>query len=232
MSMVKLYKDTYVYHGSRGGIHGEIDLISRPYTDFGRGFYMGENIEQAASLVSSDSDAYIYSLNFKLGEIDDSKILRLGSNREWAYFVLYNRGKLEDIKETAFYNFFENLGKGKDVIVGPIADDTLSYMMKRFIKGEITEKVYIESIKAVNYGFQYVAKTKKACSCIEILGSRELYGDELNEAVKISQSRREEGNKVAREIENRYRRDGLYIDEVLKIASTKQKVEEFIYEQR
>ncbi len=47
-------KDVILYHGSRGGIDGEIQPISRVRCDFGKGFYMGESEEQAKGLIAED----------------------------------------------------------------------------------------------------------------------------------------------------------------------------------
>ena len=41
------YKDIILYHGSRGGIDGDIAPISRARCDFGQGFYLGEEEKQA-----------------------------------------------------------------------------------------------------------------------------------------------------------------------------------------
>ena len=40
-------KDKILFHGSRGGIDGNIKPISRVRCDFGKGFYMGEDSNQA-----------------------------------------------------------------------------------------------------------------------------------------------------------------------------------------
>lgn len=35
-------KDIILYHGSKGGIKGNIKPISREFCDFGKGFYLGD----------------------------------------------------------------------------------------------------------------------------------------------------------------------------------------------
>ncbi len=214
-----MYKINYnaiqkLYHGSRGGIVGDIEPISRERCDFGKAFYMGTNPSQAKSLVSNDSDPYFYEVQFNLPKIKRENILEL-KDMEWAYFVLYNRGRLNSIKGTDFYNNIKNLGKNKDVIIGPIADDAMNETMKKFVKGEITDKAFLESIRAIDYGIQYAAKTEYACSLVKTISDRELYGKELADAKIESDVKRAQGVYKASEIQRKYRREGKYLDEIL-----------------
>lgn len=48
-----------LYHGSKGGIRGDIRPIARPECDFGSGFYMGTKKLQAETLVCRKNDAFI-----------------------------------------------------------------------------------------------------------------------------------------------------------------------------
>lgn len=204
-----------LYHGSRGGIDGDIAPASRNRCDFGKGFYMGTNADQAKSLISNDPDPVFYTLKLDIGNIPRENIIEL-SGMEWAFFVLYNRKKLEEIKGTALYSRCRDLAKGKDLIIGPIADDAMNETMNRFLKGDITDKAFLESIRAIDYGIQYVAKTEKACRCIGIMSERDLTGTELSEAVSLANERRTEGHRVAEEIQRKFRREGRYFDEILK----------------
>lgn len=86
-------EDKILFHGSRGGINGNIQPLSRFTCDFGKGFYMGTNIMQAKGIVSNDFDPYIYTLKFNLSEIPDNRILDLRNNDMWIYTILANRKK-------------------------------------------------------------------------------------------------------------------------------------------
>ena len=59
-------KDIILFHGSRGGIDGKIQPISRVRCDFGQGFYMGEDANQAKSLVVDDDSPFFYTLKLHL----------------------------------------------------------------------------------------------------------------------------------------------------------------------
>lgn len=207
-------EDIILFHGSRGGIEGPIRPESRIRSDFGSGFYMGTNKDQAKSLVATDPAPYFYSLKVNLSKIMESHILVL-KDMEWAYFVLFNRGRLDNIKGSDLFKRCSELPIGKDYIIGPIADDAMNEAMSRFTHNEITDKAFLESIRAMKYGIQYVAKTNLACSVIDIQSEKELYGKELEDALEMSIRRRKEGSEVANKMQLKYRREGLYFDEIL-----------------
>lgn len=46
-------KEVLLYHGSRGGVIGNIQPISRECCDFGKGFYMGTNYLKKADLCNN-----------------------------------------------------------------------------------------------------------------------------------------------------------------------------------
>jgi len=207
--------DILLYHGSRGGLQGAIEPKSRPRCDFGVGFYMGTNELQAKTLVASDANPYFYKLNVKLSKVPKSKILTL-KDLDWAYFVLYNRGKLESVKGTAFYKKYQKMGNDKDFIVGPIADDNMSRVIKQFVNDEITDKALLKSLSVINYGVQYVAKTPLACSLIERVSELQMTDDETIPLILKSAEYRLEGLNSAEQMLWKYRRKGKFFTEIIK----------------
>ena len=206
-----------LFHGSRGGLDGPIAPKSRTRCDFGKGFYMGSNPDQAKSLVANDTSPFFYTLSVDFSAIAPERILVL-SDMEWAFFVLFNRGQLANIKTSSLYRHMQQLSNNKDFIVGPIADDAMNEAMSRFIDGDITDKAFLESIRVIDYGMQFVAKTPEACAQITVLSERPLHGLELEEAMHFSHLRRKEGSQKAFEIQLKYRREGKYLDELLQEA--------------
>ncbi len=206
--------DIILCHGSRGGMDGPIQPCSRRKCDFGQAFYMGNREDQAKTLIANDPEPVLYRVKLKLSEFSEDRILQL-SGMDWAYYVLYNRQRLESIRGTDLYNKYKHIGDGKDIIIGPIADDAMNTVMRRFVEGKITDVAFFNCIKAIDYGIQYAAKTMEGCSKIEIISERELHGYELTEAVLLSDERRKNGNKKAEEIQKTYRREGRYLDEIL-----------------
>ena len=207
--------DVILFHGSRGGIQGDIQPKSRQRCDFGYGFYMGNNELQAKTLVASDADPYFYKLNVRLSELPDERILEV-RDLDWAYFVLYNRGKLESIKGTDFYKKYQTMGQDKDFIIGPIADDNMSRVIKEFVNNRITDKALLESLRVIDYGIQYVAKTPMACSLIDKIHEAQMQEEETMPLVLKSFERRQEGLESAEQMIWKYRRNGKYFAEIIK----------------
>ena len=133
----------------------------------------------------------------------------------WAYFVTYNRGKLEMLKNTPLYERISKIDEGKDVIIGPIADDSMREAMRRFTENELTDIAFLKCISSLNLGNQYVAKTPFACSKIKILSSRELVAGELQTALELSNQIYRDGSKLTRQFMAQYRRQGKYLDEIV-----------------
>ena len=208
--------DIILYHGSRGGIIGDIKPISRPGTDFGTGFYLGTNEEQVKSLACQSDEPVFYKMILKLSEIDESKILFL-DGMEWALFVLYNRNHLENIKGTDFYNHFEHLADNKEIIIGPIADDNLISSMKKYINDEITDVVFEESIKSLNLGYQYVLKTENACKKVEkpYLIERTIEESEKIDILRNTNIRRGKVKEVVTNILHEHYGEGRFFSDML-----------------
>ena len=203
-----------LYHGSRGGIIGDIRPISRSRCDFGKGFYMGNNQIQAKSLVANDVSPYIYTLDVDFTQIPSANILKL-NGLDWAYFVLYNRGRLESVKRSNFYRKYAIMGEGKDFIVGPIADDNMARVIAAFTNNQITDKALLASLKSIDYGTQFVAKTSKACSVVKILSEKAMEDDEVFPLLAQNAELRQEGAFAAEQMIRKYRREGKFFDEIL-----------------
>lgn len=207
-------KDIVLYHGSRGGIVGYIAPCSRVRCDFGKGFYMGTKPEQAKTLVYTDTSPVFYTLNLKMSELDSKNIVQL-EGMDWAYFVLYNRGRLEKAKDSDFYKRIANIGNNADMIVGPIAEDNMNMIMRQFSDGDITDVAFMECIKCIDYGTQYVAKTEKACSCIDIQLEEILDASMYDEYRRYSDDRKRESESKVQKIKRQFRNEGKYLDELL-----------------
>ena len=213
--------DIILYHGSRGGIQGKIAPRSRVRCDFGSGFYMGTNAVQAKSLVASDAMPYFYELNVHLSKLPDRNILKL-EGLDWAYYVLYNRGRLESVKGSSFYRKYAFLDSGRDFVVGPIADDNMSRVIKEFTDNRITDTALLESIRSIDYGVQYVAKTPMACECIEIVSAQQLSYEETIPLLLENAKKRQEGLDAAESMIRKYVGQGKYFQNILETHEREQ----------
>lgn len=201
-----------LYHGSKSGIRGAIAPISRKRCDFGKGFYMGTDRTQPLTLICNYPNAKIYTLNVNLSDL---KILDVKMGLDWALLVAYNRGKMESVKNSPIYNYFADLSKGCDMIIGYIANDRMFVVLDRFFNGEITDLALINSLSALKLGKQYVALTEKACKKIKILDEQELTENDREKLKQESEVNRSQGIAMADEICRKYRRDGRFFDEIL-----------------
>ncbi|MCM1192933.1 MAG: DUF3990 domain-containing protein [Butyrivibrio sp.] len=203
-----------LYHGSKSGIRGPIAPVSREHCDFGRGFYMGTDRMQPLTLICNYPNAKLYKLNVDLSEL---KILDMTAGLDWAMLVAYNRGKLESVKNSQIYNRIAELNRGYDIIAGHIADDRMFVVLDRFFSGEITDTALINSLSALKLGKQYVALTEKACGKIKIIEEQSLSADDRENLKEESAANRSRGIALADEICRKYRREGRFFDEIIRI---------------
>lgn len=202
-----------LYHGSKSGIKGDIAPISRGRCDFGQGFYMGTDRTQPLTLICNHENAKLYTVKANLSGL---KILDIEIGLDWAMLVAYNRGKMEEIKGSAIYNHFKTIADGCDMIIGYIANDRMFTVLDRFFKGDITDVALIHSLSALKLGRQYVAITEKACSQIEIVEQTILTYEDREILKAESEKNRKLGIDLADEICKKYRREGRFLDEILK----------------
>lgn len=202
-----------LYHGSKSGIQGGFAPVSREHCDFGKGFYMGTDRIQPLTLICNYPDAKLYTLSVDLSGL---KILDVEAGMDWALLVAYNRGKMENVKNSAIYNHYANLSKGCDMIIGYIANDRMFVVLDRFFNGEITDFALINSLSALKLDKQYAVLTQKACQKIKILDEQKLTESDRNKLKQKSEENRSRGIAMADEICRKHRRDGRFFDEILK----------------
>lgn len=154
-----------LYHGSNMSIEN-IDLTrSKRGKDFGQGFYLNSNPEQAMAMAKrttrfmSEGQPTLTCFDF-----DEAKAAELGLNikvfpdysEEWAEFVVKNRKNASD---TQIHQY--------DIEIGPIADDTVGVQIRRYIMGYLSATALVEELKYKgDYAVQYFFGTTRA---IELL---------------------------------------------------------------
>ena len=146
-----------LYHGSNVEIL-EIDLSkSRVGKDFGRGFYLNPNFDQAyrmalrAKRISREGCEIVSAFEFDDSILEDPGDLKIkifpDYSIEWAEFVVSNRSNLS---ESPIHPY--------DIVIGPIADDEVGTQIRRFGRGYIDADRLIEELKfhgdrAIQYFF-------------------------------------------------------------------------------
>lgn len=201
-----------LYHGSKAGIEGEIALLSRDKCDFGKGFYMGTQPEQSLTLVCDFDKSKFYVMSIDLKGLD---VLDVPADIEWAMLVAFHRGKMDQIKGSAFYKKYKDMSDSYDIVVGSIANDRMFYVLDNFFLGNITDLALVNSLSALQLGRQYVCVTEKACKAVRIEKEIELSHLERKCLQKVSEENRAKGVSLADDICRNYRREGLFFDEII-----------------
>lgn len=146
-----------LYHGSNVEIK-EIDFSKcKPGKDFGQGFYLNPNYSQAYGMavkttkILRNGNKTVTSFEFDDSILFFSNNLRIkifaDYSEEWADFVVSNRKNDTTIPIHDY-----------DIVIGPIADDSVGTQIRRYIEGylpvsKLVEELKFHGDKAVQYFF-------------------------------------------------------------------------------
>ena len=205
-----------LYHGSKSGIKGNIGPESRPQCDFGSGFYMGTDPAQALTLICDYDESKFYITSLDTGGL---AVASIPADIDWAMFIACNRGRMEKIKGTPFYNKYRNMAKDSDVITGSIANDRMFFVIDNFFMGNITDTALVHSLSALKLGRQYAAVSQKGCDAVRIECEIPVSHLERIFLKEEAEKNRETGIASANEICRQYRREGLFFDEIIDRAA-------------
>lgn len=211
----ELLKEKYknvLFHGSKEGLSSITNTGSRKNCDFGNGFYLGESYKQALSFVCEKENASIYSFRYSL---DDLKVKRFECDLEWMLAICYYRNTIKEYEKNENIQKIISKTKDADVIIAPIADNKMFYIMTQFTEGEINADVALHSLSASNLGLQYIFKTEKA---INKLIPEEHYFISKSEKEDCKKSLIERSFEIDTKLKlaKREFRTGLYVEEILK----------------
>lgn len=157
-----------LYHGSNIEID-KIDLTkSKPYKDFGKGFYLSADKQQAQRMAEQRTSILLegkptlnkYQFDETILNDNSLKVLCFEEySEDWANFVLKNR----DFNiEQPCHNY--------DIVYGPIADDGVTFQLRRYKTGMISLKQLVNELKySQGITFQYYFGTELAISKLKKL---------------------------------------------------------------
>ena len=201
----ELIKEKYgevLFHGSKNGLSQVSINESRDNCDFGNGFYLGENYNQALSFVCENEKSSVYSFRYSLKDLN---ICRFDCSMEWMLAICYHRGTLGAYSDNEkVRKIVEKINKA-DVIIAPIADNKMFYVMAQFTDGEINADVALHSLSASRLGFQYIFKTEMALEKLIPIEKYYLCRPERVECKKLDTKLR---------LAKREFKTGLYIEEI------------------
>ena len=150
-----------LFHGSNMKIE-EPDLKhSKPYKDFGVGFYLSADKQQAWDMAfqkvnqtqTGKAEVTEFLFDETLMTSENLKVLSYPDYcEEWALFVLVNRDKKA---EHPVHDY--------DIVYGPIADDGVTYQLRRYEGGVISLSRLVDELRyAKGITFQYYFGTERA----------------------------------------------------------------------
>ncbi len=179
---------------------------------------MGTDPLQPLTLICDYEKSKFYIVSLSL---EGLSIIEIPLDLSWAMFVVLNRGKMDSIKRTKFFQKYQNICLNKDLIIGYIANDRMFYVLDNFFLGNIADQALIKSLSALQSGKQYVAISQKARDAIRIEKEIPISYLERKFIKDISAENRIKDIKIANEICKNYRREGLFFDEILDQAKEK-----------
>ena len=150
-----------LYHGSNIKVEVPDLTHSKPFKDFGQGFYLSADKQQAWDMASQkvnqtqEGEAIVSEFLFDetMMQSQTLKVLSFSDySEEWALFVLANRDK--NVPQPVH---------DYDIVYGPIADDGVTYQLRRYQGGVISLPRLVEELKyAQGITFQYFFGTERA----------------------------------------------------------------------
>lgn len=153
-----------LYHGSNITIECPKIIISKRLLDFGAGFYLTSDFEQAGRWAERTTRARGGGhATVSVFDTDENTFSRLkilsfdGASAGWLHFVCANRqGKVTD--------------EDFDVVKGPVANDQVVRTINNFLRGYFDEEIALRLLLPQKITDQYAFKTQKA---LDTLGFRE-----------------------------------------------------------
>lgn len=152
-----------LYHGSNILID-KIDLSkSKPNKDFGRGFYLSDNEEQALEMAKFKTLTLGGEPLISIFEFDENIITNntlkvkvfQDYSEDWADFVFANREGLDNVEEY-------------DIVYGLIANDTVGLQIRKLKSGNIDKVEFLNRLKYMKgITFQYYFGTENAIKTLK-----------------------------------------------------------------
>lgn len=204
-----------LFHGSKSGIEGELTVEkSNIKKDFGKGFYLGESVKQAVSFVSDYQKSLLYII--ELNNVDQLKVVHFDVCKEWMILVAYFRGRINEYVDSKYVKGLVDSIKDADLIVAPIADNSMYSIINDFIEGGITDEQCINALSANRLGKQYVVLNDNVLkNNVKIIKECFLCEEEKHQYEYEKETERNIGKAKMILAKREYAGKGKYIEEIL-----------------
>ncbi len=149
-----------LYHGSNVAVKVPKIIESNRALDFGCGFYLTSDFEQAAKwarlmvLRRGEGSPTVTVFDYDENALSLNILCFTSPDAEWLKFVASHRTNI-------------NLANDYDVISGPVANDNTMPVINMFIAGDYTEDEAIRRLLTQKLKDQYVMKTEKAVATLK-----------------------------------------------------------------
>ena len=155
-----------LFHGSNVMVKEPRILDSDRYLDFGFGFYMTTNKDQAINFAQKVAQRKGEKPIVNIFSFDETKTTGLrikefdGPNEEWLDFVSANRnGKYE--------------GEQFDIVIGPVADDDVYQTLQVYASGLLTKDQALQALKIKKLYNQYLFATPESLKTLKFESAEE-----------------------------------------------------------
>lgn len=154
-----------LYHGTNVDFD-RIDVAkSKAYKDFGQGFYLTDIRTQAEEWAKKKTEIFGGTPVLQEYEFDESVLSSSDLNvlvfdiptEEWATFIHKNRSR-----KACFRHDY-------DIVVGPIADDGVAYLIGRYDEGTLTIAELVRQLEYKKLNRQYFFGTENAIKLLKRL---------------------------------------------------------------
>lgn len=161
-----MFKELILYHTSFEIIKEPSIDKGRSNADFGKGFYLSDDIEFSKRWARQRKDLNTYINKYKL-DLNDLNIKEFNKDKEWYKYIFNNRNNYKD--------YLNDI----DLIIGPIANDTLYDTFGLITSGLFNEDEALSLLMVKPTYKQIVIKTNKALNNLIYLDSITLNKEEL-----------------------------------------------------
>ena len=154
-----------LYHGTDAFFERPDLSMCRPFKDFGKGFYLTPDLAVAKRMAErcverSDwqgAPKYVYVYDFDDSGLSVLNVKRFApvADEPFARFVMANRQARSKAAD-------HNRDNRYDIVSGPIADDRMGVLFRRFEDGEVSIEYLIGELKFKRLSMQYSFHTNKA----------------------------------------------------------------------
>ena len=204
-----------LFHGSKSGIEGSLTIDkSNEKKDFGKGFYLGESVNQAISFVSNFPNSLLYII--EVNNINKLKIKQFDVSKDWMILVAYFRGKLNEYTNSTYLKNLLKSIENVDIIIAPIADNSMYTIINEFIEGGITDEQCINALSANRLEKQVVILNNKTLDeNVKIIKESFISAEEKRHYEMEKESDRNIGKAKMILAKRKYAGIGKYIEEIL-----------------